>query len=949
MPRPVHERCPSGWVAAPVLALERLPMRSLPRLRVTLMATRWHDVAGQGAGFERKRTGVPRVFLMTDVVGSTALWESHEAAMPTTLARHDEIVHGAVVAAGGRVFKHTGDGMIAVFDDAEPAIGAARDACAAVAGESWTVPDGIRIRTSLHSGPATERGGDFFGPALNRVARINGVAHPGQIVASDLVHQLLPDAAGVDLGEHQLRDLGERVRLWQFDDGTHPPLRSMRSDLNNLPVQLTEFIGRQAEVERLDGLLADHRLVTISGMGGCGKTRIALEVAADVSARFDGGTWLADLRSAADPEEIVPQVAGAIGLVGGGASEGGRRLIDVIVEYVERAPTLVVLDNCEHLVDDAADVADELLRGSQNLTILATSREALGTEGERVWRIPSMGADSGEARELFLARASAATSDFSAGPADVELVDRICTQLDGIPLAIELAAARVGHLSLSELEAGLDERFSLLSGGRRARRQRQQTLQAMMDWSWDLLDADEQRMLTELAVFRGGFDARGVAAVCTQPEIGTRFDLLTGLVDRSLVQVTVDAGATSRYQLLETVRLYGLDRLTAAGSADNVRDRHAAWVRAHCSCLVTAGTTGAVDPEEGLYWLVNVDNVLGAADWFARGDDVVAVAEVLSGRAFLFFGDRNVDGVHWFTPALVGDERLPFEVALAAACAASQIAVFAGDYAVAAGFIQRGLGLVDALDEQQVSAVGRWWAARTCILAGSLAIGADLERARMLNERGRAIAPSDLLEQQTTGANLAAMIAMSDGDFEAAAEVTRFTFEERWFQLPGLGVTLFVHAMALSWMGRHDEALAATTVGGVVGAITSRTPNSVGTAQVAWILLRSGRTQEALDMIAQPSRLAIGSAVEQWRLGRAYFLAEYVLERDPDLAARLTGCMPLMATITMGLRRRDLLSRVGDLVGDRVDELLAEGAAAGEDATVAAAHAIVRADGYNVD
>lgn len=921
-------------------------MGLLARLHVTLMAAKWHDVAGPGAGVERKGTGVPRVFLMTDVVGSTALWESHEAVMPATLARHDEIVHGAVNAAGGRVFKHTGDGMIAVFDDAEPAIGAARDACAGLAGESWTVPNGIRIRTSLHSGPATERDGDFFGPALNRVARINGVAHPGQIVASALVRQLFPDAAGVDLGEHQLRDLGERVRLWQFDDGTHPPLRSMRSDLNNLPVQLTEFIGREAEVERLDALLADHRLVTISGMGGCGKTRIALEVAADVSARFDGGTWLADLRSAADPDDIVQQVAGAIGLVGGGASEGGRRLIDVIVEYVERAPTLVVLDNCEHLVDDAADVADELLRGSQNLTILATSREALGTEGERVWRIPSMGADSGEARELFLARASAATSDFNARPADVELVDRICTQLDGIPLAIELAAARVGHLSLSELEAGLDERFSLLSGGRRARRQRQQTLQAMMDWSWDLLDADEQRMLTELAVFRGGFDARGVAAVCTQPEIGTRFDLLTGLVDRSLVQVTVDAGATSRYQLLETVRLYGLDRLTAAGSADNVRDRHAAWVRAHCSCLVTAG---AVEPEESLYWLVNVDNVLGAADWFARGDDVVAVAEVLSGRAYLFFGDRNVDGVHWFTQALVGDERLPFEVALAAACAASQIAVFAGDYAVAAGFAQRGLGLVDALDEQQASAVGRSWAAQLCIFAGSLAIGADLERARMLNERGRAIGESDLLAQHTSAATLAALIAMSDGDVEAAAEVTRRTFEERWFQLPGLGVISFVHAMALSWMGRHDEALAATTVGGVVGAIMSRMPNSVGTAQVAWILLRSGRTQEALDMIAIPSRLAIGSAIEQWRLGRAYLLAEYVLERDPDLAVQLTGCVPLAATLTMGLRRRDLLSRARDLVGDRVDELLAEGAAAGEDATVAAAHAILRADGYNVD
>lgn len=889
---------------------------------------------------------MPRVFLMTDVVGSTALWELHENLMPTVLARHDEIVHGAVSDAGGRVFKHTGDGMIAMFDDGEPAIGAARAACGALAGESWSVPDGIRIRTSLHAGPATERDGDFFGPALNRVARINGVAHPDQIIASDVVHRLSPDPAGIDLGEHQLRDLGERVRLWQLDDGSHPPLRSMRSDLNNLPVQLTEFIGRQAEVERLDGLLGDHRLVTISGMGGCGKTRIALEVAADVSARFDGGTWLADLRSAADPDEIVQQVAGAIGLVGGGASEGGRRLIDVIVEYVERAPTLVVLDNCEHLVDDAADVADELLRSSPNLTILATSREALGTEGERVWRIPSMGADSGEARELFLARATAATSDFDPGPADVELVDQICTQLDGIPLAIELAAARVSHLSLSELEAGLDERFSLLSGGRRARRQRQQTLQAMMDWSWDLLDGDEQTMLTELATFRGGFDARGVDAVCTEPETGTRFDVLSGLVDRSLVQVTADAGSTSRYQLLETVRLYGLDRLAAAGRADDVRDRHAAWVRTHCSCLVT---TGHFDPEEMLYWLTNVDNVLGAADWFARGGDVVAAAEVLSGRAALFNGDRNVDGIRWFTSAFVHDDRLPFDVAVAAAFAATQISVFAGDYAVATGFAQRGLELVQTLDEQQASDVGRSWAAQLFILSGTLAIGADLDRARMLAQQAAAIDGGSLLEQSPIPAVLAGLVALSDEDFEAAAEVTRLTFEERWFRIPGLGVIQMVHAMALSWLGRHDEALAATTIDGVVGAVTSRMPNTVGDAQVAWILLRAGRTQEALDLIARPSRLAIGPAIEQWRLGRAYFLAEYVLDRDPHLAARLTGCVPLAATISLGLRRRDLLTRVHDLVGDRVDVLLGEGAAAGEAATVAEAHALVRADGFRVD
>lgn len=885
---------------------------------------------------------MPKVFLMTDVVGSTALWEAHEPAMPAVLARHDDIVHGAVAAAGGRVFKHTGDGMIAAFDDAEPAVLAARTAQVGLATENWPIPAAIRLRTSLHTGPATERDGDFFGPALNRLARINGAAHPDQIVASDLVYQLLPDATGIDLGEHQLRDLGERVRLWQLDDGEHPPLRSMRAELNNLPVQLTEFIGRRAEVEQLNRLLADHRLVTVSGMGGCGKTRIALEVAADASARYDGGTWLADLRSASDPDEIVQQVAVAIGLVGGATAEGSGRLADLVVEYADRAATLVVLDNCEHLVDDAADVADELLRRSKSLTILATSREALGTEGERVWRIPSMGADSGEARELFLARATAASSDFVVDDAGVELVDRICAQLDGIPLAIELAAARVGHLSLAELEAGLDERFSLLSGGRRARRQRQQTLQAMMDWSWDLLDTDEQRMLAELAVFRGGFDLRGIDEVCAAPQEGSRFDVLAGLVDRSLVQVTVDSGVTSRYQLLETVRLYGLDRLAAAGMADEVRYRHASWIRRQCGCLRPSPSW---DLGEAFYSIRNVDNVLAAAEWFARNGDVVATAEVLSGQPGLFAGDRNVEGARWFTPAFVGDEQLPIEVALAVALVASQTAVFAGDYATAGAFAGHGLSLLEAMDPQPVGNVTRFWAAQTCLFAGMLAVGGAIDRARRLLARTRELG-AGALEGSPTMAIFVGLIALDDGDFEAAVAATDLTLDERFFEVPSLGVIRMTRAMALSWLGRHDEALAATTVYGVVGGIAMRTPNSVGTAQVSWVLLRAGRVQEALDLIARPSRLAIGAAVEQWHVGRALLLAEYAVEQDPELAARLVGCVPQAVTITLGLRRRDLLRRVEARTERSIDELLAAGATAGEDAIVAEAHAIIRGDGY---
>ncbi|MDX2381265.1 MAG: hypothetical protein QNM02_16075, partial [Acidimicrobiia bacterium] len=882
---------------------------------------------------------------MTDVVGSTALWESHQQMMPAVLARHDEIVHGAVAGVGGRVFKHTGDGMIAVFDDAEPAIATAQRACDDLAAESWSIPGQIRIRSSLHAGPATERDGDFFGPALNRVARINGVAHPDQIVASDPVHQLLAEPMGIDLGEHQLRDLGEPVKLWQLDDGSHPSLRSMRAELNNLPVQLTEFIGREAEIDQLDQLLAAHRLVTITAVGGCGKTRIALEVAAGVSGRFDGGAWLADLRSAADPDEIVQQIAVGIGLVSGGAADGGRGLADLIVEYADRAPTLVVLDNCEHLVDDAADVADELLRGSQNLTILATSREVLGTDGERVWRIPSMGADSGEARNLFLARATAATSEFEVDASGLELVDRICAQLDGIPLAIELAAARAGHLSLSDLEAGLDERFSLLSGGRRARRQRQQTLQAMMDWSWDLLDADEQTMLTELAVFRGGLDARGVDGVCSQPDMGTRFDVLTSLVDRSLVQVAPHGGSITRYQLLETVRLYGLDRLAATGMAGAVRDRHAEWVRRNNSCLLNGAA--AFDPDEVLYWMHNVDNLLAAAEWFAEADDIVAVAEVQSGRAGAFLGHRNVDGLRWFTKAFVDDARLPDDVGLAVSFTASQVALQSGDYRASGSFVRSGLDRLDQLDGGVGSSdVVRFWGAALCSSGAMLAIVGELERARSLYVRSQELLGE---EQHPAGRRfVAGLIAQSDGDFEAAVELTAIENPDpAWYALGAFSGLLIVRATSLSSLGRHDEAVA--TARRIPASALLRSPNSTFAVQLAWVLVRAGLAQEALDLIAQPTRLSLGVAIEQWRFGRSVVLAEYVVDHQPDLAARLLGCVSVSATLTLGMRRGEILTRARAVVGERVDDLLAQGATDGEEPTVAEAHAIIRTDGLTVD
>ncbi len=547
----------------------------------------------------------PLVFVMTDVVGSTALWELHGDSMRAALEVHDSLVHGAMRSAGGRVFKHTGDGMIAVFDEADQAVaGAVRSVEALTTGE-WGDTGPLHVRVSVHAGSASERDGDFFGPTVNQVARINGIGHRGQVLVSDVARQLMQRPGGVDLGVHQLRDLSEPVRLWQFDEGKHPSLRTLKQARHNLPVMATEFIGRQNEVDELRALIDQHRLVTISGVGGCGKTRLAIEVAAASADRFPGGVWFVDLTAERDGSHIADRAINALGLAQQFGSAGGGA-INVLSEATADAATLLVVDNCEHLIDDVANFATAVLSTAGAVTLLATSREALNVEGERAWRIPNM---HDSAVELFLDRAAAAGVTGLHDHHDQ--IRDICAQLDDIPLAIELAAARLTSLSIDELSERLDDRFALLGGGRSRRRQRQQTLQAMMDWSYGLLDDDEQFVLNQLAVFVGTFSLSGVKAVVASTTTPL-LDVMNSLVEQSLVVASVDSG---RYRLLETVRLYALDRLLNADQLAATRDRHLAWINA------LAGVERIASTREGETWeleeqkLAEVPNALAAMAW----------------------------------------------------------------------------------------------------------------------------------------------------------------------------------------------------------------------------------------------------------------------------------------------------------------------------------------------
>jgi predicted ATPase/class 3 adenylate cyclase len=534
-------------------------------------------------------------FLFTDIEGSTKLWERDPEAMKTALAAHDEMMRRAIGAHGGHVFKTMGDAFYAVFASTRDALAAALDAQRDLLAHPWAGIGPIRARMALHIGPAEERDGDYFGPTLNRVARILAVGHGGQTLLSQAVHALVDesrptDVAFRDLGAHRLRDLHRPEHIFQvIAPGLtveFPPLRSLDALPNNLPRQLTSFVGREREIAEIKHLLANSTLLTIVGAGGAGKTRLALQVAADVLEEFADGVWQVELAPLVDPAQVAPAVASALSV----RPEPGRALGETLADYLQPKHTLLILDNCEHLVDACATLASELLRVCPHLRILCTSREALGVAGEVAWRIPSLSLPDPrqlpaidrlpeyEAVRLFIERAGAVAPAFTLTPEHAAAVASICHRLDGIPLAIELAAARVKVLTVEQIAARLDDRFRLLTGGSRTALPRQQTLRAAMDWSYDLLTAKERAVLRRLSVFSGGWTLEAAEAVCAGDGVddGDVLDVQTALVDKSLV-VVEESGTQARYRLLETVRQYGRDKLVEANEATAWRIRHRDW------------------------------------------------------------------------------------------------------------------------------------------------------------------------------------------------------------------------------------------------------------------------------------------------------------------------------------------------------------------------------------
>jgi predicted ATPase/class 3 adenylate cyclase len=534
-------------------------------------------------------------FLFTDVEGSTRLWEKHPDAMRLAMARHDALIEESVTRNSGNVVRPRGEGdsRFGVFSRATDAVCAARDIQQALVLELWTTPRPLHVRMALHTGEADLRAGDYYGSEVNRCARLRALASGGQTLLSqatfDLVRDALPAQVSLtDLGEHRLKDLQRSEHVYQVDvaglQADFPPLQSIDSFPNNLPVQLTSFVGREHELSEVKQRLGTTHLLTLTGPGGTGKTRLSLQFAADILETFRHGVWFVELAPIADPALLSQTVAFTLGV----QEQPGRAILDSLMDYLRSKQLLLILDNCEHLIDACAQHADRLLRASPYVKILASSREALGIAGESVYRVPSLSVlkpgqaptfdtiTKSDCVRLFVERASAAQSGFRLTEKNAPSIAQICIRLDGIPLAVELAAARVKMFTPEQVAARLDDRFRLLTGGSRTALPRQQTLRALIDWSYDLLAEPERILLRRLSVFSDGWTFEAAEAVCAGEGIEQAdvLDLLTHLADKSLVGVEQSDEEGARYRLLETIRQYARDKLLDSGESVAVRDRH---------------------------------------------------------------------------------------------------------------------------------------------------------------------------------------------------------------------------------------------------------------------------------------------------------------------------------------------------------------------------------------
>src|SRR5215207_6071760 len=580
-------------------------------------------------------------FLFTDVEGSTSLWERNPKAMPEALVRHDEIMRTAIEAHNGHVFKTVGDAFHATFSAAPDALEAALEAQRALLHEAWDLTGPLRVRMALHTGVAEERDGDFFGPSLNRVARLLSAGHGGQILLSlatqELVRDRLPDESGLrDLGERRLKDLSSPEHVFQITASglrsEFPSLNTLDMRRNNLPTQPTPLIGRERELEEVLSMLrSTHvRLLIFTGPGGTGKTRLGLQAAAELTDEFEDGVFFVALAAIRDPALVAPTITRTLGLT----ESSNQPPEEILKGYLRDRQTLLVLDNFEQILASAA-LLDALLSAAPGLKVLATSRTALRLYGEHEFAVPPLSLpDTGslppvehltryEAVRLFLDRARAIRPDFSLTEENAPAVIEICSRLDGLPLAIELAAARIKLLPPQAMLSRLGNRLKLLTGGARNLPERQRTLRNAIAWSHEMLDEGEKTLFARLAVFSGGSTLEAIEAVC-DAEGDLPVDALDGvssLLDKSLLRQEEGLEGEPRFAMLETIREYAREELEESGDAEEVKRAHAEYFLA----LAEEADPELKGPGQ-LEWLQRLetehDNMRAAFTWALRQEEV---------------------------------------------------------------------------------------------------------------------------------------------------------------------------------------------------------------------------------------------------------------------------------------------------------------------------------------
>jgi len=565
--------------------VDELGMEPGPDLQLLLKRILQQDASLAAAPDMRATSKLPTgtvTFLLTDVEGSTRRWDKNPGAMREAMAAHDAVLARLIAANSGVAVEsgREGDSVLAAFTRASDAVAGAVAMQRELSAQPWPEGADMHIRVAIHSGEAELRAGHYYGPAVYRCARLLATGHGDQVLLTqatrDLAVDALPEGVGLrDLGSHRLRDLERPERVFQVIGpglrAEFPPLKSMDPRRHNLPVSPTGFIGRGREIGEIKERLAANRMLTLIGSGGTGKTRLALQAAAELTEVFKDGVWLVELASLSEPDLVAQTAAEAIGV----REEAGRPILKTLCDWLRDKHLMLLLDNCEHLIPAGVSLSDRLLRDCPDVRLLTTSRAALRVNGEAIMRVGPL--DEQDAVVLFAERSSAAQPDFRLNQDNADSVTQICRRVEGIPLAIELAAGRSRMMAPAEILTRLQESFGVLSGGSRSGDARHETLKAAMDWSYWLLNEEERRLFRRLSVFAGGFTLEAAEYVGEGVDAGAVVEIVGQLVDKSLLTPQESLGVPTRYTMLETVREYGRARLAEGAELEPAQISHSAY------------------------------------------------------------------------------------------------------------------------------------------------------------------------------------------------------------------------------------------------------------------------------------------------------------------------------------------------------------------------------------